>query len=88
MMEDTDLYVLMVERNRFHRSHGELSAVPLQAYNRVRQFWKMQGNSGFPTIDFFLHLPLEEFASMRNVGKSILSFVAAVQDNYETQRRR
>ena len=83
LMQDTDLYMLMVEQNHFHREQGGLSALPLRSYNRVCHFWRTQGNNGYPTIEFLLHLPMEEFAAMRNVGISIVSFITAVQDNYK-----
>ena len=83
LKEDTNLYVLMVEHNRFYRKQGGLSALPLRSYNRVCHFWRVKGNNGYPTVEFFLQLPVGEFAAMRNVGEGIMSFITTVQDNYK-----
>lgn len=83
LKEDTDLYVLMVEHNRFYRKQGGLSALPLRSYNRVCHFWQIKGNDGYPTVEFFLQLPIDEFAAMRNVGEGVISFITAVQENYK-----
>lgn len=83
LMQDTDLYILMVEQNHFHREQGGLSALPLRSYNRVCHFWRTKGHSGYPTIEFFLHLPIWEFSAMRNVGEGVISFITTVQDNYK-----
>ena len=78
--EDTDLYILLVEKNAYDATAGRKSKTPLQAYHCVWRKWHRDGNEGYPTPEYFQELTEEEIQAIPGVGKAIESFLKKVQE--------
>ena len=79
--EDTDLYLLLVEKNAFIAPSGCASEMPLQAYHCVCRKWHQDGNDGYPTLEYYRRMTEEEIKAIPGVGKVIEAFIGRVKED-------
>ena len=76
---DTELYLLLVEKNAFLASSGKLSGTPIQAYHCVSRKWKKDGNDGHPDPEYLRQLTEEEIRAIPGAGRAIEAFLSNVK---------
>ncbi len=81
--EGTVLFRYLTETNAILCVNGKKSNVPLLAYEVVLREWLIEGNDGYPTMEFFLNLTEHHIMRIPGGGKTISSFIAKAQSRWE-----